>query len=204
MQQGTAPLNRIAAALVTQLFILLIICLGALILRFGEPPYSRYHERPGLTTASFAWTTLLLAIASMGALLFSEEYASTYQPLFGHLILPTMLSTNALAIMFVSDIIALGFLISLTGGSRASAFSPILFSLPSFAIFLREPLGRIVVYAALITILFTLQMFAFKAVYKGEYQDRPESQRADAFAFWAVAFATLVLTTAIGYGTRLH
>jgi hypothetical protein len=126
-------------------------------------------------------------------LLFSDEFSIVWKPLFGGTTLPVIQWSNALFIMFTMNIICVTIIVSRTGGSRYSSFSPIYFILPALAIFLREPIGRIVLYTLFVSILFTWNVV--------RYFESDEVGR-DSLAYWFVAIACLILATFIGYITR--
>ena len=70
---------------------------------------------------------------------------------------------------------------------------PIYFILPALSIFLREGLSLILLYLALVSILFTINMFVF---------DYNRDEGSKKIALWFVSIACIGLATYIGYITR--
>ncbi len=62
-------------------------------------------------------------------------------------------------LMFILNIICVTILVFLTGGGSESVFSPIYFIVPALAIFLREPLGRVITYLIAVSLAFTITLF---------------------------------------------
>jgi hypothetical protein len=102
----------------------------------------------------------------------------------------------ALGIVFIVDIVWITVLVSKTGGSQTSPFGPVYFLLPALAIFLREPVPRVVFYVIVIGIAFTINVFSITE--SGEA--RGGARRIPAYIF--VSLACLVLGAYIGTVTR--
>lgn len=188
--------------MLTQFSLLAILWLGALILRSGEPINDHWYRRGfGLSIAGLVWLTILIAVATLGALLLSDPYSATWQPLFGGLHLPTIRSAVALPLTFVVDILGVSALMGQTGGSRESPFTSVLSAIPTLAIFLREPFDNVFLYSTLVVACFTLLLVTHGELYRGHGHEN-ESKRAATVAFWCVTFTTLALTISIAYVTR--
>lgn len=202
MTPGVAPLSIAVAALVTQFGLLVILLVGLVILRQGEPRQSRYSERPGHVVHNFIWLLAILMFATLGPLILSDAFAETGRPLFQDLVLPSVKSSYALASMFYADLFGVALLIGRTGGSRGSPFATLLFMLPAIAIFLREPFSSVVGYAVVASVLYTIGLFRFQALYKGMRDDGRSSEGVGTLCHWAVNVSALLLAVAIGYATR--
>lgn len=186
------PINITAAALITQFFLVIIMFVGAMILKRGESRGSPHHA----DTAPLPWIILFLFIITIGFLGFSEDLIPVWRPLFGSATFPSVPTSVALLVMFTVDSVCLAVVVFLTGGSRTSAFGPMFFILPALAIFLREPLGRVLWYFGLTASLFSLCLLTPESVY------RQREGRTDIVAYWVLAVLCLVLTTFVGYVTR--
>lgn len=193
MDASISPVNITAAAVITQLLLIVIMVVGAAILKRGEPWSPVYHQ----ATSRFPWTILLLSIITIGALVFSKELTPIWQPLFGGAPFPGVSSSVALFLMFTLDSVCVASLVWFTGGSRQSAFGPVFFILPALAIFLREPLVKLFFYVVLVGVLFSFCLLAADSPH-----GRGEGTRTDRVAYWFVAIACLLLTTFVGYLTR--
>lgn len=194
MKEAVSPINITAAALITQFSIIIIMFVGATILRGGEKYLPFYRDVP--RSSFFGWLILTFALVTIGGLIFSDEFSSFWKPLFGTIAFPTIQWSVALLIMFTLNIICVSILVRGTGGSFVSPFSPIYFILPALAIFLREGMGRIIIYLMLVSIMFTLNL---------KYRDRLAEEvggKSRSFAYWLVSILCFILATFIGYVTR--
>jgi hypothetical protein len=97
-----------------------------------------------------------MALVTIGLLVFSDEYSGTWRPLFGEALNAGVPWSAALLLVFLLDIGWVSILVVATGGSVISPFGSLFFLVPPLAIFLRESLGRIVLYLALVTVSFTI------------------------------------------------
>ena len=98
--------------------------------------------------------------------------------------------------MFLLDIIGAALLMGITGGSKDSPFSAVLFMLPALAIFLREDPSRFFFYTGLAVVLFLILRKAGdmgKAVL-----ENPKVQ----LSFQVVTLGCLALSSLVGYATR--
>lgn len=180
-----SPVSITAAALIMQFSIILIMAFGAAVLAF----------RSAFTSPGMAPLILLLAIITLGVLMFSDALSTTWAPLFGSSSFNGLKWSTSLYIVFLIDVIAVAILVMLTGGSMASAFTPIYFIIPPLAIFLRESDSRIVGYLVLVILLFTIN-------YRGRYERGVDEESGTRWAFWLVSVLCLTLATYIGYVTR--
>ncbi len=191
MHEVITPVNITGAAFITQLSLVVImfICAGAL--AWGNVYTSGEHFNATLIMIIIITLTLI----TFGCLAFSDEFSRIWQPLFGGTTMPLLRWSAALFIMFTLDIIGVTLMVAGSGGSQISGFSPIYFILPALAIFLREPLGRIIFYLILISIVFSINLSkSLRAENIGGRMGR--------IAYWFVSIACFVLATFIGYITR--
>ncbi|MEK7397732.1 MAG: hypothetical protein AAB116_12445 [Candidatus Poribacteria bacterium] len=186
MDSSIAPLNITAAVLITQFSIVVIISIGAAILKSGD----RYSPISG-----FSWVILFFALPTIGLLAFSDQLSDMWLPLFGNISFSGISWSIALLVMFIADTLLVTYMVYNTGGSEKSPFNAVLFMLPALAIFLRESGLRIVVYLVLVGISFSFNLYIY--AFDSEWVDE---RRKPANLF--VSLLTFVLITFIGYVTR--
>src|ERR1700690_1922380 len=114
MNPSIIPLNITAAALITQFLLIIIMFVGAMILR-GIPEMPFWIERRSVEASPFAWIILFLAIVTIGSLIFSVEFIAIWSPLFPGVQFPSISSQTALSIMFFLDILCIAILVASTG-----------------------------------------------------------------------------------------
>lgn len=188
------PINIVAAALVTQILIIMTWSLGTWLL--GGRSYRRIirltikHDPLKIYVMRFPTVIIATTILSLGILVSSDEFVNAWKPLLGKLTFSTGLATvNATSVMFYIDIFVVAYFVWKTEGTRKSPFGPLLFMLPTLAIFLRQPLPQIFTYMVLVLLFFTVLMFC------RPLSDSLELDRAIAQSFWAVSFLCFVLTS---------
>jgi hypothetical protein len=151
---------------------------------------------------------VLWLLLTLVAILMGEDLYATWGPILGRLHLPNIPRDNAFFFVFFLDIIFITVLILRTGGTKLSPFSSLLFLLPSLAIFLREPVGRFLVYSITVGIVYvtllrkTVRM-AQDDFDRSEY-DAPSKSDAlvdDRATMWT-NITCLALVTLIGYITQ--
>ena len=192
--ESVGRLNVASAALLSQLLFVVILYSGAALIRANNPGYRL--EKGQINPASFAWWILVLAVLSLGVPWVSDELVSLWRPAFGDpafLGLPFALAVPA---TFTMNIACIAVLVSQTRGSRQSEFSPAFFVLPALAIFLREPLPRLLYYMAAIVTAFTLTLRSPSPGYVSHYPEQSP------LAFWMVSVASMSLAVLIGWATR--
>lgn len=188
MTEAISTVNIAGAALITQISLLAIMALGAMIIHFVETT-SQYNPR----YSGLGWIILVCSLLSLFFLVYSVEFSTLWKPVFRSTE-PTLLRwTTSILLMFLINIICVTILVSVTGGSRNSPFTPIYFILPALSIFLREGLSRILLYLALVSLLFSINMFVIDC-------NRDEGSKK--IALWVVSIACFALATYIGYITR--
>ena len=95
--------------------------------------------------------------------------------------------------VFILDIVVLTIFVIGTGGGKNSPFQPIYFLLPTLAIFLHAPVGRVVTYLVLVCVAFSISMLSDVDVNRDE--EWPG-------VYWFVSLASFILGTTIGLITR--
>ncbi len=193
MMRIMGPVNITAAVFIIQISFAFIAATGAFLTR-GLQLTPFYRE--GRRRVPYLLVIILLnALITIGCLILSDEFAPLWHPTLGpYLPYGGVQWPYAILIMFILDILLVTFMVARTGGSSASPFCPMYSILPVLAIFLKEPLGHIALYLALVVVLF-LMFLRYYTV------DQPQtSRRLAAYAF--VSIASLLLATYIGYVTR--
>jgi hypothetical protein len=200
MGHGLRPLNITAAALLTQLLLLVGIFFGAAILKRGDVSHKYRPLRvvePLFTPLSpLPWLVGVLALVTLVPLSLSDDFTPLVEPMLGGLALPSIAAGTSRLVMFLTDILIIGLVVFLTGGSRQSPFTAIFFILPALAIFLREPSSHLVLYLLLVSTWFTVGMG------RERLSDEIVAERALVVSYWFVAIYCLALTTFVAYVTR--
>lgn len=192
------PINITSAAIITQFSIGAIMVIGVLILSWGNIQFLSWggfsisSRDDGTDFSKLAWVIVAFILLTLGCLAFSDEFSKLWRPLFGSVYFPLLRWSAALAIVYTLNVVCVAILVLLTGGNRASPFSPLYTTILTLAIFLREPLGRILYYLILTTVFFTFT-FGSKKI------EEPDNSK---FSFWVVFIFSLILAVFIGYITR--
>lgn len=176
------------------MFLLAIVLIGLYVLSVGERKRSSLlfpARRLSFLTAVFAGFSLI----TLGSLVFSSDILGASATVFGGLQFPSLTRETAFVTVFGLDLLGAALLVSLTGGPRVSAFSPVLLALPALGIFLREPPDRFLSYTFVAAL-------GFVVAEAGSRKDNDEVNRNEAIAFHVVAIACLALSTMVGYATR--
>jgi hypothetical protein len=196
MLKVVTPVNITGAAMITQIFIIVIMAVGAIVLAWGN---KFAPVGPTVESSSFIFILLILVLAltTMGALFFSDSFWEVWKPLFGGVIPPVLQWSSSIRIVFTLDIIGVMLLVLITGGGQGSPFSPIFFTLPALAIFLREPLSRIIYYLVLTSLAFTVTMRRSCTEWTETVGGSVRS-----FAYWFISVSSFLLATFIGIITR--
>ncbi len=188
MQETLTTVNIAGAALITQISLLAIMALGAMIIHFMEITSQCNPRYSGL-----GWIILVSSLLSLFFLVYSVEFSTLWKPVFRSTE-PTLLRwSTSILLMFLINIACATILVRATGGSRDSPFTPIYFILPALSIFLREGLGRILLYLILVSVVFSINMFVT------DYERIGGSKK---ISLWFVSISCFVLATYIGYITR--
>jgi len=165
------------AALRAQVVTGTVLFLASLMLRQRRSvsQWARYLP----TYEHLAWIILAVTLATTGILAFVNPSSQTHWAI-------------AMLITFGADLACLWILIATTGGSFNSPFRPVLFLLPSIAIFLQEPASRVLTYLAGSLAIFT---YTFKVPLPSmDARDRSRYRVANSL----VSIACLVLAVYIG------
>lgn len=185
------PASVAGAAILMQVFLLAIIFLGV-----GWYKEERHSER-SIKAQAFA-LGLVLAIFTISILGISEDYYKIWGAMMGDLQLPTIGRSTAMMCVFIFDILTTFILIALTGGTRASPFTAVLFLIPSLAIFLRESPIKFLSYTVIVGLYYWLTC-------RASYSDSTRlSYGIDdgVAAHRIVNIGCLILATLTGYITR--
>lgn len=191
-----SPESIIHAALLTQIFVLGIVFVGAVLLKQNETPGYLPIDQP-ITTSIFV-LTLGNAIISLLLLCLSNAYSTLWMPLAREMSFTGIRWQTSLLAVWVIDIFFVSYVAKKTGGSRSSPFAALFFVFPTIALFLHEPGWRLFLYTGLVVVLFSLaNIFPDE----GEQQERISDQM-NQLCFWFVSVAAFILTTTIGFVTR--
>ncbi len=191
-----SPTTLTTAFLITQFFLLLIVYCGILALRSGENSFSPFSNNPRPATRNLPSLVLGFALITLACLAFSQDFILLSKPAFGDVEFPALPRDDAFLVVFVLDIVGAGLLMGITGGSKDSPFSSVLFALPALAIFLRETPARFFIYTALAVILFLL--FPRPNTAGNAVLENPKH----ILAFQLVTLGCLALSSLVGYATR--
>ncbi|MFZ6731194.1 hypothetical protein ACO0LG_04640 [Undibacterium sp. Ji42W] len=186
------PSSIAGATIIMQVFLLIIIFLG--ISGYREDR----HSQEGSIKAPAFGLGLVLAILTIFIIGISEEFYKVWGALMGDLSVPTINQSLAMMFVFLLDITITIFLIVLTGGTRSSPFTSVLFLIPSLAIFLRESPSKFLSYTAIIGVFYWLTC-------RANYRDPTRLSYGidDELApYRTVNIGCLILGTVIGYITR--
>jgi hypothetical protein len=176
-----APVNITAAALLAQFAFVVTLFVAAIMV---APRARRLSELP--------WVIFAIALITIGALISSDELSHLWKPLFGNPSIRTISSATALLLMFIFNIVVVVYLVTYTGGSRASPFTSLYFLLPVLALFLRESVARVIWYSVAVSVLYSVNLV------REDYGDGVDSRLAE----WWVSVAAFVLAMVVGLITR--
>lgn len=192
MNGTVSPTNITAAAIMTQVLIIAIIFGGTMMIRANEPTTWSYPDRQRV--GRHLWLLSGFFLLTVLVLVFSDQFATTWKPLFGDAPFFLIGWSKALLLVIVLDILYTYWIVARTGGALASPFVPLYFVLPPLAIFLREAPHRIFGYTLLVALLFTLNI--------GSSDDDQRPAGMMTLAYWFVSIMSFFLATFIGYITR--
>ena len=191
-----SPASLTTAFLTTQFFLLVIVYLGIVALRFGEGTFSRFSDNPRPATRNLPSLVFGFALVTLACIAFSQDFVLLSRPAFGKVEFPAFGRTDAFLIVFLLDIVGAGILVGFTGGSKDSPFSAVLFTLPALSIFLREDPIRFLFYTGLAVVLFLL--LRRPGATGRAVLENPRLQ----LSFQVVTLGCLALSTLVGYATR--
>ncbi len=190
------PTTLAGAAIVIQVCLLFISFVTLLLLANSS--------KRGAAALHSQKTLVLWLLCTLVVILMGEDLYATWGPMLGSLTLPSVRRDLAFLAVFVLDILFVTFLILNTGGSKRSPFTSVLLLLPTLAIFLREPVGRFLVYSAAVGLLYVLLLkksfrLQPKDIDSSEFYEPAMSDELtdDRATIWA-NISCLVLATLIG------
>jgi hypothetical protein len=191
--------SLVGASLIMQVALVLILASATWILHQGERKAS--EDNIGVWRLSGRITTaIILMIAITFVPLFAaSDFGPVWTKMFANLRVFSISTSKALTWMFCVDIVIIARLISWTGGSKDSVFSPALGILPALAIFLHEPFKWVMIYSACV---FLALWITYRAEYTGvavyNYARARSIQTGNLF----VNGASIALTTLLGFVTQ--
>jgi hypothetical protein len=183
------PVNVAGAILIVQVCLLAMMTGGL---------WVYMNQKNMLNVGKQFFTLLILAIISIVSVAFITDFYPIWSPILGPNEIPTIDRNNAFAVLFFFDIAITWKLISTTGGSKDSPFTPILFLIPALAIFLREPPIRFIIYAIVVYIIYYTA--SYKKTASINLFHEADDNVASAHRF--VNFTCLALSVIIGFITR--
>jgi hypothetical protein len=187
------PESVIAAAVITQICVLGIVFLGAY--------FRRRFERPSyfLLNNNIFMYELAVALITMLIFFLSNAFSVFWVPVAKDLSFNGIIQwDSSILLVWIIDILSLSELVNYTGGSSSSPFTPLFFVFPTIALFLHEPIWRVILYAGLVFVLFTYRVW----IYYGHRERYNLEETISKFPLCFVSVASFVLTTAIGVWTR--
>lgn len=197
------PVGLLGATLLVQLCVMVLIGITNRVLPQGGRLLLRSHCDQAV---------LAMALVTVTCVVASDEMFRLTAPMFGDLAASRGLSRNTtFVILFVTDLLLTFRLIYVTGGSKSSPFTALLFLLPTVAIFLREPPVRFLTYAILAAALYCFGLLVDRAytkkvdILRGEIGGGPPDfsiVRTDTPAHAIVSLGCLAIGIMTGYVTR--
>jgi hypothetical protein len=185
------PQTIVTGALYAQISIIVIMAFATALIgkTKGRWDHETYGHRPAIL--------ICFIIVTFALLVFSDTYRVVVNPLvaFGT---SSFSWTLALRLVFIIDIITVTLLVKGTNGSQNSPFQPLYFLIPTLALFLREPKGRVIFYAILVSVSFTCLLGWFNEVERIDDDLRKKYRMALIF----VSISCLILACWIGLITR--
>lgn len=201
VEQAIYPLNVTAATLVIQLLLAGLLVTASLWMVGGRTTPGR-----DFLIGSFRWALLerapvilfVATIVTMGVLLDSEEFNAMWSPMLGGAGVPPISAARATAVVFFFDMLLVGYLVAISGGSANSPFLSALFMMPALAIFLRASPTVFLLLAFTALTLYVILFFVPNRSLTLGTEQLDRSRSATAF----VNIACLVLSMFTGYITR--
>ena len=162
MNTSIAPLNVAAATLLIQIIFISILTITTCIYLKTQPQRRVNTGLVGQAPSGHRKTTqnpthiptLVLALASITALLISDDFYVIWSPIFQGVEINTLSASNAIYSVFIFDLILVSYLIYASGGAKSSPFLTAIFTLPALGIFLRLSPTAFITFALLATVLY--------------------------------------------------
>ncbi|HEY9100425.1 MAG TPA: hypothetical protein VIN38_16285 [Thiobacillus sp.] len=190
------PIHVIAATLLIQLILMIILAIGLFLFVRGERLIDVAQPFRAVSMFSLALLLLGATLASFSFILLSNDFYKVWGALFPGVTFSTIEARTALSIVFVMDLALTAILMMVTGGSKHSPFSAVLFMIPALAIFLRESAGWFIAYALISASVFLVLLNM--PARNPDSDSNPFYKKAFAF----ISLACLALLMFIGYITR--
>ena len=193
-EQSIQPLNVAAATLLVQLILITLLAFTFSLCRAQRWEATELRILGGRFAHGrqlHISPILFVALASFAVLLISDDLYSIWSPIFQGVGINTISAATAISVVFILDLLLVGYLVFSTGGSRASPFLSALFTIPSLAIFLRLPPSMFFSYAAVAVVVYLLFL-----------SPRSEAARPGQIAAVFMNIACLLLSLFTGYITR--
>lgn len=192
MSPEIEPLTIVGIMIPLQLLLMLVLVVALLLDRTQSS-----------TDEKAQWLIIIIfgMCLTLAALSFTDEFHQIWSPILNDVHLPTWSRETVTKLVFIVNYLVVVLLIIYTGGAQRSPFTPVLFLLPTLAIFLRQP-PKFIVFYGLVSAVYYLfatidRPFQHEYRVRGSIGDR-DSKNAQRF----VAIACLALTLSIGYITR--
>lgn len=197
------PVGLVGATLLVQLGILFLIFLTNRVLPFGGAV-------PIQTKCDKA--VLVLSLVTVSCVIFSDDLYKLSAPMFGDLVPISGISRGTtFAVLFVADLVVVFRLIHVTGGSKSSPFTTLLFLIPTLAIFLREPPSRFLIYGLVAGFLYLFGLVVERRgrheIYIGSSRSQSVNEeyaliKTDTPAHAMINMGCLLIGLVTGYVTR--
>jgi hypothetical protein len=155
------PLNVAAATLLIQLVLVLLLSVTSWLHSSTiRLPGGRYLTKADQEAESIRRSPMIFVfIISFAVLLVSDEFYGIWGPLFKGVGINTLPTISGIGFVFIIDLLLVGYLMAISGGSRYSPFTSTLFTIPSLAIFLRLPPNMFFTYAVIASIVYLVFMY---------------------------------------------
>jgi hypothetical protein len=184
-----SPGTIIAAAIITQIAVLMIVLLGSIYRPINQIEYSwQRKSSPNGPIYGFLAGTAIISLLILGL---TDAFTALWLPIMRDVQFVGIPWGKTILCVWILDILLLGKLVNFTGGSLTSPFTSLFFVFPTIAIFLHESGLRLILYTTLVVILFSFSFLKSK-------EENPTSK----LSFWIVSVSSFILTTGMGYFTR--
>ena len=182
------------AFLITQFALLTTTFIGFQILSLGEDGMHSLHYSSKSVSSRVTRYLMGFALSSLACLICTEEFVNLSQPIFSNIYLPSLTKEDSFLTVFLLDILGAALLMGISGGSKDSPFSSLLFGLPALSIFLKEPPSRFLIYTALAACLFWVLFSP-----NNKYGRAIQTNTKHALAYKFTTLASLGISTIVGY-----
>lgn len=187
------------ALLILQFCLMTILFVGVAILSRGFVASHGIRNQEARNPAPHYFWIIVFALLTIAPIFFSGKFSETWSPMLGHSFTPGFDIQTVKFFVFILDVMLPTLLIVRTGGWKSSPFGAVLFSIPAFAVLLRESGFRVGFYTLFIVIVYGVGLW-FERNGKASYEKRDRLELD--IALWVVGAGMLALTTVIGLLTR--